>query len=131
MHQSSQRYLFKIRRFPPQAPRRSAGDTDRSCLEYRWLIWASPPRSQNSSYWNTKPACPEIKCCSLRSLKDPTEERGKIERLLRGWPGCGLMGTSSPRTSPFSVGQWEEAEELWWLHLTSKALVSCFAVLFG
>lgn len=84
---SSQRYLFKIRRFPPQAPRHSAGDTDHSCLEYRWLIWALP-RSQNSSYWNTKPACPEIKCCSFRSLKDPTEQRGKIktaEGLARVW----------------------------------------------
>ena len=37
-----QRYLFKIRRSPAQAPRRSAGDRECSCLDYRWLIWALP-----------------------------------------------------------------------------------------
>lgn len=31
----SQRYLFRIRSSPPQAPRQSAGDTDHHCLEYR------------------------------------------------------------------------------------------------
>lgn len=86
----------------------------------------------DSSYWNTKLACPEIKCCSLRSLKDPTEERGKIKKLLRGWPRCGLMGTSSPRISLLCfMGQEEAGGALVFIfepaQCSSPALLCCWA----